>query len=139
MKNCSTRLDEELQYPSEEPLVIALYLSAIIGGEIGTNSATNTFDATLSENPQVYLQVYSVSDPSQVDPGLITIVNSDVGKVLRESIPGMLESVLNSFPLPSINVGNISNLLPDVELKMSDADIERQGHYYLLGGDLENQ
>jgi hypothetical protein len=131
--------DEELQYPSEEPLVIALYLSAIIGGEIGTNSATNTFDATLSENPQVYLQVYSVSDPSQVDPGLITIVNSDVGKVLRESIPGMLESVLNSFPLPSINVGNISNLLPDVELKMSDADIERQGHYYLLGGDLENQ
>jgi hypothetical protein len=129
----------ELQYASDEPLVIALYLSAIIGGEIRTNSATNTFDATLNENPEVYLQVYSVSDPDAVDPDLISIINSDVGKVLRESIPGMLESVLSSFPLPVIDIGSISSLLPDVELKMSDAEIGRQGHYYLLGGDLESQ
>jgi hypothetical protein len=93
----------------------------------------------MNDDPEVYLQVTSVSDPSQVDPALISIINDKVGLVLQEMMPGVLENILGSFPLPSINIGDISDIMPDVELQLSAVEFKREGNYYVLGGNMDDK
>lgn len=131
-------MEGQVVYARQEPLQVELYLSALLGGQIQTNAQTNSLDADLP-NAEAYLQVASVSDPEQVDPGLISIVNTNVGLVFEQLLPGLVENVLGSFPLPSINVQEISDLLPSIDLQLSAAEARRDGHYYVLGGDMNGR
>ncbi len=136
---------------SSGSLNLALYLSAVVGGSIDVNGGELIL--TLETEPDVHLEVITIDDPgyqasmSEVFSGLARLV-----------LPRILGSVLQSFPIPEIDLAGVLGIVCNGDgdcplgwtcepaggsnecskvLSLSESSVDRTSDYTRLTGSLE--
>ena len=85
-------------------LNVGLYLSTIIGGSLEING--DQLDVSLDTNPEIYVEVVDIDDP-----GYRAAMSEVFTELLRLILPRILGSVLQSFPIPEINLAGVLGMV----------------------------
>ncbi len=113
---------------------VGLYLSAVLGGSVDINQATNELTVLFDDQPQIEVEVFAIDDP-----GYQAVMSDLFAELLGLILPNLIGSVLQSFPIPEIDLGGIANLPPgtDAVWTLTGASIDRTADYYRITGSLQ--
>ncbi|MFC1610157.1 hypothetical protein ACFL6C_04315 [Myxococcota bacterium] len=115
-------------------LRVGLYLSSIMGGSLGINNETNELDVSLDTEPEIWVQVVEIDDP-----GYQATMSEVFTQLLRLILPNLVSSVLQSFPIPEIDLSGIADLPAgtDATWTFTGAQVEHDQDYFKVVGSLE--
>ena len=111
---------------SAPPLVVGLYLSAIIGGTIDIDPTNNELLIALDPEPAIYVEVVKIDDEGYQD----TMTELFAG-LLRILVPNLLSSALGSFPIPEFDLGGIEGVPSGTVLRITNTELDRPNDDYV--------
>lgn len=112
------------------PVTVDLVLSVTNGVKV-VRGTTDGIQLSFDSEPQVGVEVIALSDPRYKDElGLF------LERLVRLVVPGLLENLLGTFPLPTLDLGDIvGDVAAGTELTISG--VAKSGDYLRLTGGLE--
>ena len=113
-----------------DPITVDLVISVTNGVKV-VRGTSEGIQLSFDDEPQVGVEVVALSDPRYKDElGLF------LERLVRLVVPGLLENVLGTFPLPTLDLGDIvGDVATGTELTISG--VGKSGDYLRLTGGLE--
>jgi len=113
-----------------EPITVDLMVSVSSGVTV-LRAADDGIRLTFDDEPQVGVEVMNLSDPRYSDElGLF------LERLVRLVVPGLLENVLGTFPLPNLDLGDlVGGAASGTELSIDG--VSKSGDYLRLTGGLQ--
>ena len=113
-------------------LNVSLYLSTIVGGFLDIDPITNSLIVSLDDNPEIWVQVAAIDEPSFQGP-----MSELFTEVLRLVVPQLLSAAVGSIPLPEFDVGGLAGLPQSEVWGLVNGSLDRTGSYYRMTGSLQ--
>ena len=113
-----------------EPITVDLMVSVSSGVTV-LRAADDGIRLTFDDEPQVGVEVMNLTDPRYSDElGLF------LERLVRLVVPGLLENVLGTFPLPNLDLGDlVGEAASGTELSIDG--VSKSGDYLRLTGGLQ--
>lgn len=110
-----------------------LSVSVLAGASLGVDPAGFRFAVDLEENYEVTVAV--IEAPEGTDLAALAAENE---VALRCLLPQLLDSMLRSYPLPSVAIGNASlaGVPPGAVWELGNPSVERQAAYTAVSGEV---
>ena len=93
---------------------------------------TNELILSLDSNPDVWVQVAAIDEPSFQGP-----MSELFTEILRLVVPQLLSSAIGSIPLPEFDVGGLAGLPQSEVWRLANGSLDLNGSYYRLTGSLD--
>ena len=113
-----------------DPITVDLVISVTNGVKV-VRGTSDGIELSFDDEPQVGVEVIALSDPRYKDElGLF------LERLVRLVVPGLLENVLGTFPLPTLDLGEIvGDVATGTELTITG--VAKSGDYLRLTGGLQ--
>ena len=112
---------------------LGMYLSAIVGGNLGVDDTgvDTTFTVDLDPAPAVYVEITHLDDEGYQAP-MTQLFNT----ILQLLLPELLGRALGAFPIPAFDVGGLAGFPLGSELRIDPTEVDRPavGDYFRMTG-----